>query len=100
VFGLRSVLTAKLPRSPYHLSGYQLALKVTVGPVLALLGILFVQGGVVTQMEEFTSFGPALLAWATIFGGGQQLITGFLDRKANEVLGEDTKTEDPVEPGK
>lgn len=98
VVGLPSVLTAKLPRSPYHLSGYQLALKVTVGPLFALLGILLVQAGVVTQMEAFTSFGPAVLVWAAIFGGGQQLVTGIFDRQAKEVLGEGSTTE-KAEPG-
>jgi hypothetical protein len=99
VVGLPSVLSAKVRRSPYQLTSYQLALKLVIGPLFALLGVLLVQAGLVVQMEAFASFGPALLVWAAIFGGAQQLVTGFLDRKATDVLGDDSAKEadDPIE---
>jgi hypothetical protein len=98
IAGLPAVLTAEVRRSPYQLTGYQLALKLVVGPLFALLGILLVEEGLVPQMTAFGDFGPAVLVWAAIFGGSQQLVTGFLDRKATDVLGEEQRPREADEP--
>jgi hypothetical protein len=68
---------------PYSLRVAQAALKVPVGALTAVVGMLLVQSGSfgigpVTTKGDF-------VAWAFVFGASQELITRLVDQKAAEV---------------
>lgn len=83
---LPSVLTGSVAPSPYSLAGQQLLVKLVAGPLFAVIGILLVQSELLDRMRPFETFGAVVLVFAAIFGGSQQLLTGFIDRRANRVL--------------
>jgi hypothetical protein len=93
LFGVIGAFISGLPalsRRPRRLSSNwtapsQLALKLAVGPVFALLGVLTLEAGFVDQARPFARFGSTVLLWAVIFGSAQQLVTGLLDRKASSL---------------
>jgi hypothetical protein len=64
----------------------QLTVKLAVGPVFALLGVMIMQSGLLDQLRPFEGFGIATLVWATIFGGSQQFLTGLIDRRASDLM--------------
>jgi hypothetical protein len=78
-------MTAAPRRSPYRLTPFQVTLKLSVGPLFALLGILAVQSRLVVNVQPFTTFDGRLLFWAAGLGATQQLLTGLLDRKAASI---------------
>jgi len=82
--GLPAMTTAP-QRSPYRLVPFQLILKLSVGPVFGLLGVLAVQSGLVTNVHTFGTFGGVLLFWAAGFGATQQVLTGLVDRRAASI---------------
>jgi hypothetical protein len=83
---LPSVITAGAAYSPYSLAGQQLLVKLVAGPLFAVIGIMLVQSELLDQMRPFETFGVNVLVFAAIFGGSQQVLTGFIDRRANRVL--------------
>jgi hypothetical protein len=92
LFGAIGAFLAGLPamttaphRSPYRLVAFQLILKLSVGPVFGLLGVLAVQSGLVTNVHPFGTFGGVLLFWAAGFGATQQVLTGLVDRRAASI---------------
>lgn len=87
---LPSVLKAAPRRSPYCLAWQQLTVKLAVGPLFALLGVMTMQSDLLSQLRPFEGFGVATLVWATIFGGSQQFLTGLIDRRASDLMVEDT----------
>ena len=72
-------------------------LKLPTGAITALLGLLLMRGEFVPGLTALDS--PAqILAWALVFGYGQQLFTRLVDQQANTVLnsvrsGEKNRTE-------
>lgn len=69
---------------PYRLPIQQRMLKLAVGPLLAVVGVMFVAGGLVGTM---TMGGMSqLLALAVVFGSAQQAITAFADKSAGDLL--------------
>lgn len=103
LFGVIGAFISGLPalsRRPRRLSSYwtapsQLALKLAVGPVFALLGVLTLEAGFVDQARPFARFGGSVLLWAVIFGSAQQLVTGLLDRKASGLAAAASHSADP-----
>lgn len=85
ITSLPSLSRAPSRRTPFRLPLHQLTLKLVMGPVFALLGILAIQGGFISAAKPFDSFGTPLLLWATVLGGGQQAVTGLFDRKAESI---------------
>lgn len=85
ITSLPALSRAPARRTPFRLPLHQLTLKLAVGPVFALLGVLAIQGGFVGVAKPFDSFGAPLLLWATVLGGGQQAVTGLFDRKAESI---------------
>jgi hypothetical protein len=82
VTGMPAVSAAPQSAYPYHLASYQLVLKLAIGPTFALFGVLAIQSDLVDQFMAFKSFGGAVLVWAAVFGGAQQLLTAVFDRRA------------------
>jgi hypothetical protein len=59
--------------------------KLPTGALTALLGLLLMRGGFVPGLTALDT--PAqILAWAVLFGSAQQLVTRFVDQRAQGVL--------------
>jgi hypothetical protein len=76
---------AAIPRvsSPYNFPLQQAFVKITVGSLSALVGVIAIGNPGVS--DGFTSL-STLLGVAIIFGAGQQAVTRFLDRRAGEII--------------
>jgi hypothetical protein len=95
ISGLPALSRRSSRLSSYWTGPYQMALKLAVGPVFALLGVLTLEAGFVDQARPFSRFGSAVLLWAVIFGSAQQLVTGLLDRKASGLAEASSNSADP-----
>jgi hypothetical protein len=71
--------------SPYVLVGYQALIKVLLGALLAVIGLLALGAGVAEGITSLRTQ-PALLLWAIALGYSQQLGTRLLDNYADRVL--------------
>jgi hypothetical protein len=60
-------------------------LKLPTGALTALLGLMLMRGNVVPGLSALDTSGQ-ILAWAILFGAAQQLVTGLVDRQADNVL--------------
>lgn len=60
-------------------------LKLPLGALTAVLGLLLMRGGFVPGLSALDS-PPQILAWAVLFGYAQQIFTRFVDQQANVVL--------------
>ncbi|MFI7220695.1 hypothetical protein [Micromonospora maritima] len=85
---LPSMITSRSGGLPYKLPFQQGLLKLAIGPLVAVVGIMLVIGGLVETTVNSTA---ALLGVAIVFGAGQQAVTAFADRRAAELLGSATK---------
>ncbi|MFD6717329.1 hypothetical protein AMK25_12650 [Micromonospora sp. TSRI0369] len=86
---LPSMITSRSGGLPYKLPFQQGLLKLAIGPLVAVVGIMLVIGGLV---ETSVSSTAALLGLAIVFGAGQQAVTAFADRRAAELLGPAAKS--------
>ncbi|MFI0448146.1 hypothetical protein [Actinomadura sp. 6N118] len=77
----------------YSLAVPLVLLKVAMGPAIAVFGLVALGSGLLPGPSEVTSQ-PALLFGALLLGYGQQLLTGSLDQKADDLL----KSASPVAP--
>lgn len=82
-------------REPYGLRREQAFLKIPVGGLTAIVGTLFLQSGLVDALEPQPA--PEILAYAVIFGFGQNAVMRFMDQKAEDLLaaGESPTAEEP-----
>jgi hypothetical protein len=71
--------------APYDVPVALALLKLPSGALSALVGLLFVRGEFVPGLSQLDSQ-PQILAYAFLFGIAQQLITGAVDRQAQEIL--------------
>ncbi|MFF0943328.1 hypothetical protein ACFYE2_03760 [Kocuria sp. CPCC 205300] len=62
-------------------------LKLPMGALTAVLGLLLMRGEFIPGLSNLDTTAQ-ILAWAVVFGAAQQLVTGFVDRKASDVLGQ------------
>ena len=69
---------------PYRLPIQQRMLKLAVGPLLAVVGVMLVAGGLVATTQ--TGGMSQLLALAVVFGSAQQAITTFADKSAGDLM--------------
>ncbi len=60
-------------------------LKLPTGALTAFLGLLLMRGGFVPGLTALDNT-PQVIAWAVVFGASQQLVTGLVDRQAQNVL--------------
>ncbi len=60
-------------------------LKLPAGALAAFLGLLLMRGGFVPGLTALDTT-PQIIAWAVVFGASQQLVTGLVDRQAQNVL--------------
>jgi hypothetical protein len=71
--------------SPYSLPIALAMLKLPLGALTALLGILLMRGAFVPGLSNLDS-SAQILSWAVVFGYSQQLLTQFVDKQAHTVL--------------
>lgn len=60
-------------------------LKLPMGALTAVLGLLLMRGEFIPGLSNLDTTAQ-IIAWAVVFGAAQQLVTGFIDRKASDVL--------------
>ena len=91
VFGGVGALVTAIPamaaiptvRSPYNFPLPQALLKIALGSLTAMVGVVVIGSSGVTK--GFSSL-EALIAIAVVFGSGQQAITQFLDKRAGQLV--------------
>lgn len=91
VFGSVGALVTAIPamaaiptvRSPYNFPLQQALLKVALGSLTAMVGVVVIGStGVTAGLASL----QALIAIAVVFGSGQQAITQFLDKRAGQLV--------------
>lgn len=82
VVGLRNV---KGTSTPYSLAVALALVKIPLGALTAVLGLLLMSGGFVPGLSALDS-SSQILAWALVFGFSQQLLTRLVDQRANTLL--------------
>jgi hypothetical protein len=74
-------------RNPFSLPFFQLLLKLAMGPLFAIVGVLILQNQLITSLQAAKDLG-GLLVYATLFGAAQQSVTRFIDKRVTGLLGE------------
>jgi hypothetical protein len=70
-------------RSPFNVPLQQTLLKLVLGALTAVVGVMIVGSGMVsTGLQSVAS----MLVLAVVFGSGQQAVTGFVDQYAKKIL--------------
>lgn len=69
---------------PYGLRRFQSLLKIPMGALTGLLGILLLQNDVIEGLEA--QRGASVLVYAAIFGVSQQAVTRFADKRGKDLL--------------
>jgi hypothetical protein len=95
LFGSVGALVTAIPplakangvRNPFSLPFFQLLLKLAMGPLFAIVGVLILQSGLINGLNRADDVG-GLLVWATLFGAAQQSVTHFIDKRVTGLLGE------------
>jgi hypothetical protein len=79
---------SKVPsdHGPFNLPQQQALLKLALGPLFAVIGLLIL-GSEVLQVGPPTTW-PGILLLAVVFGAGQQAVTRYVDSRASEILTE------------
>ncbi|MET8898326.1 hypothetical protein [Streptomyces albogriseolus] len=72
--------------TPYLVPMYLLLLRLPVGALAAVFGLLIIQGGFVPGFSNLDS--PAqVLAWSLLFGIAQESVTRLIDQQGRKVIG-------------
>jgi hypothetical protein len=85
VAGAVSLRNVRGTTSPYSVPIALAVLKLPLGALTALLGILLMRGAFVPGLSNLDS-SAQILSWAVVFGYSQQLLTQFVDKQAHVVL--------------
>jgi hypothetical protein len=80
--GLRNVRGTS---TPYSLAVALALVKVPLGALTAVLGLILMSGGFVPGLSALDT-SAQILAWALVFGFSQQLLTRLVDQRANTLL--------------
>lgn len=82
VVGLRNV---KGTSTPYSLAVALALIKIPLGALAAVLGLVLMAGGFVPGLSALDT-SAQILAWALVFGFSQQLLTRLVDQRASTLL--------------
>lgn len=66
--------------NPFNLPLYQMVVKVALGPLFALIGMILLESGVISNIQAPKSLSD-LLVWALAFGIAQQAVTRVIDTR-------------------
>lgn len=94
---LLMLLKVKLGGGPFTLPIAQAHIKLPAGAVISLLGLFVLQNGAIGIFTP--QAGDALVAWAFVFGVGQQALTTAIDKRANDLAGGAAPSTTPVAGG-
>ncbi|MFF0201451.1 hypothetical protein [Streptomyces sp. NPDC005017] len=83
--GTASLKKMRGTAGPYHISALLLALRLPVGALSAILGILLIRGEFIPGLTALDS-DTQILAWAAVFGLLQESVTRALDKQGQLVL--------------
>ncbi|MFE2990532.1 hypothetical protein [Streptomyces sp. NPDC059262] len=72
--------------TPYMVPICLLLLRLPVGALAAIFGLLVIQGGFVPGFSNLDS-GAQVLAWALVFGVAQESVTRLIDQQGKKVIG-------------
>ncbi|MEV6168551.1 hypothetical protein AB0L99_10060 [Streptomyces sp. NPDC051954] len=72
--------------TPYMVPICLLLLRLPIGALAAVFGLLVIQGGFVPGLSDLDS-GAQVLAWALMFGIAQETVTRLVDQQGKKVLG-------------
>lgn len=85
ISGAASLRRIEGTSTPYTLSVALALMKLPTGALTAVLGLMLMRGGFIPGLTALDS-SPQILAWAVVFGAAQQLVTGLVDRQAQDVM--------------
>ncbi|WP_328976520.1 hypothetical protein [Streptomyces canus] len=71
--------------TPYSVPLMLVLLRIPVGALAALMGLVLIHGGFVPGLSNLDS-GPQIIAWAILFGILQESVTRLVDRQGKDVL--------------
>lgn len=94
LFGSIGALVTAIPplakangaRNPFSLPLFQLLLKLTMGPLFAVVGLLILEDRLIPHFHAPSNL-RGLLVWAILFGAAQQTVTRFIDQRVTRILG-------------
>jgi hypothetical protein len=94
LFGSIGALVTAIPplakangaRNPFSLPLFQLLLKLTMGPLFAVVGLLILEDKLIPHFHAPANL-RGLLVWAILFGAAQQSVTRFIDQRVTRILG-------------
>lgn len=92
--GAISLRGMKGTASPYHISVLLLVLRLPVGAMAAVLGILLISGEFLPGLTHLDT-GAQIVAWAAAFGILQEPVTRTVDRQGRQMLSNALPPEDP-----
>lgn len=95
ISGAIALRSLRRKAAPYALPISQALLKVPMGAVLAITGVMLLQSKLIDAMQPIPA--PDVLTYALIFGFAQQLITRLIDKRADSIVAAPVK-EPPTEP--
>ncbi|KUN98776.1 hypothetical protein AQJ84_14100 [Streptomyces resistomycificus] len=72
--------------TPYMVPICLMLLRLPIGALAAVFGLLIIQGGFVPGLSDLDS-GAQVLAWALVFGIAQETVTRLVDEQGQKVLG-------------
>ncbi len=73
--------------NPYSLPFYQMLLKVALGPLFAVIGVMMLASGLIPNVQ-FPMPLTDLLIWSVVFGAAQQAVTRVIDNRVNGLVSE------------
>ena len=85
VSGAAALRRVKGTTTPFGLPEALAVMKLPMGALTAVLGLVLMRGGFVPGLSALDS-SAQIIAWAVVFGASQQLLTAIVDRQAQTVL--------------
>jgi hypothetical protein len=78
------LLSVSVSGAPFTIAIAQALLKLPTGAVISLVALFVLQHGTLGILMPQS--GSALVAWALLFGVGQQVVTQTIDKRANDIM--------------
>ena len=85
VAGIAALRNVRGTSTPYSLAVALALVKVPLGALTAVLGLVLMSGGFVPGLSALDT-SAQILAWALVFGFSQQLLTRLVDQRAESLL--------------
>ncbi|HZG06499.1 MAG TPA: hypothetical protein VE546_23480 [Streptomyces sp.] len=83
--GVASLRDMRSTAQPYHISWWLLLLKLPVGAIAAVVGIILIRADVIPGLTDLDS-AAQILFWALVFGALQESITRAVDEQGRYII--------------